>query len=42
MLTMKQGIGAETQLIRKYATAIGGLTNMYQWLLIVDHAMSVR
>ena len=42
MLTMKQDIGVETQLIRKYTTVTGGPTNMYQWPLTVDHAMSVR
>ncbi len=42
MLTMKQDIGVETQPFRKYVTVIGGLTNMYQWPHIVNHAMSAR
>ncbi len=42
MLTMKQGIGVETQPFRKFATVIGGLINMYQWPHIVDRAMSAR
>ncbi len=42
MLMMKQGIGVETQPFRKFMTVIGGLINTYQWLHIVDHAMSAR